>query len=383
MILSFFYHTKLQRLCMLTQQKIKQDATIFLSIVITLVILGIIFVYSSSSFYALEKFGSPLYYVQRQSIGIALGTFFFLLAYKIPLESINYSSFFLFASSLLLTALPLIAQLTKRMHGSSRWLNLFGFIFQPSEILKITTIIYVASFLSRKQDQKESFKRGYLPLLLICMCISAILLKQPDFGCTVTILATVLIMLFIAKMNLRYLTILTGIALPLTSIIIYLQPYRWKRILIYLDPWKDPQGSGFQIIQSMIAIGSGGLWGNGIAQSKQKFFYLPMQHTDFIFAIIAEEIGFIGTTLLITLFLLFLYFGFKISWNLKNLFAIYLVQGLTILVTIQALINIFVATGLAPTKGIGLPYISYGNTALACNILIAGLIINAAHDFYE
>lgn len=368
---------------MLTQQKIKQDAAIFLSIVISLVMLGIIFVYSSSSFYALEKFGSPLYYVQRQAVGIILGTILFLIGYKVPLSTINYTSFFVFISSLGLTALPLISQLTKRMHGSSRWLNLFGFIFQPSEILKIATILYVASFLSRKQDDRQSFKRGYLPVLFICLCISAILLKQPDFGCTVTILTTVLIMLFIAKMNMRYLMILTGFAIPLASIIIYLQPYRWKRILIYLDPWKDPQGSGFQIIQSMIAIGSGGLWGHGIAQSKQKFFYLPMQHTDFIFAIIAEEIGFIGTTMLITLFMLFLYFGFKISWNLKNLFAIYLVQGLTILVSIQALINIFVATGLAPTKGIGLPFISYGNTALACNMLIAGLILNAAHDFYE
>jgi cell division protein FtsW len=368
---------------MLTKQKIKQDATIFISIVLTLVTLGIIFVYSSSSFYALEKFGSPLYYVQRQCMGIILGAFFFFIAYKTPLATINHTSLFLFTSSLILTALPLITQLTKRMHGSSRWVNLFGFIFQPSEILKITTIIYVASFLSRKQDQRESFKKGYLPLLCICAFISAILLKQPDFGCTATILATVLIMLFIAKMNMKYLTILTSIALPLASLIIYFQPYRWKRILVYLDPWKDPQGAGFQVIQSLIAIGSGGMWGNGIAQSKQKFFYLPMQHTDFIFAIIAEEIGFIGTTFLISLFILFLYFGFKISWNLKNLFAVYLVQGLTILVSIQALINIFVSTGLAPTKGIGLPFISYGNTALACNMMIAGLILNAAHDFYE
>ncbi|MBP6869777.1 putative lipid II flippase FtsW [Candidatus Babeliales bacterium] len=368
---------------MLTKQKIKQDATIFISIVLTLVMLGVIFVYSSSSFYALEKFGSPLYYVQRQCMGIALGTVLFYCAYKIPLSTLNHGSLFLFTSSLLLTALPLISFLTKRMHGSSRWVNLFGFIFQPSEILKITTIVYVASFLSRKQDHRESFKRGYLPVLFICMFISAILLKQPDFGCTVTILATVLIMLFIAKMNMKYLSILTAIALPVASFFVYLQPYRWKRILIYLDPWKDPQGAGFQVIQSLIAIGSGGLWGNGIAQSKQKFFYLPMQHTDFIFAIIAEEIGFIGTTFLITLFALFLYFGFKISWNLKSLFAVYLVQGLTILVTIQALINIFVSTGLAPTKGIGLPFISYGNTALACNIAIAGLIMNAAHDFYE
>jgi len=368
---------------MLTKQKIKHDATIFISIVFTLIILGIIFVYSSSSFYALEKFNSPLYYVQRQCYGMILGSILFYIAYKIPLSTLQNLSFLIFSSSLVLTALPLISQFTKRMHGSSRWVNIFGFIFQPSEILKITTIIYVASFLARKQDHKESFKKGYLPILIISALVSAILLKQPDFGCAATILATVFIMLFIAKMNMKYLAILTSLAIPLAGIVIYLQPYRWKRILIYLDPWKDPQGAGFQVIQSLIAIGSGGMWGTGIAQSKQKFFYLPMQHTDFIFAIIAEETGFIGTSLLITLFALFLYFGFKISWNLKNLFAIYMVQGLTILITIQALINILVATGLAPTKGIGLPFISYGNTALACNMMIAALILNAAHDFYD
>jgi len=368
---------------MLTRQKIKQDATIFLSIITTLVILGCIFVYSSSSFYALEKFGNPLYYVQRQIIGIALGILLFFIAYKTPLSTINYVSFFFFISSLTLTALPLISLLTIRIHGSSRWLNLGGFIFQPSEILKIAAVVYVASFLSRKQDDRESFQRGYVPLLIMCLIMSIILLKQPDFGCTVTILTTILLMIFIAKMNMRYFMMLLGTAIPLAIIIIYTQPYRWKRILIYLDPWKDPQGSGFQIIQSLIAIGSGGMFGNGIAQSKQKFLYLPMQHTDFIFAIVAEEIGFIGTASLLCLLSLFLYFGFKISWNLKNLFAIYLVQGLTILVSIQALINIFVATGLAPTKGIGLPFISYGNTALACNLMIAGFIINAAHDYYE
>ncbi|MGZ6250784.1 MAG: putative lipid II flippase FtsW [Candidatus Chromulinivorax sp.] len=368
---------------MLIKQKIRHDATIFISIVATLVILGIIFVYSASSFYALEKFASPLYYVQRQTVGIALGMIFFFIAYYTPLATINQAGLLLCLSSLLLTALPLISFLTRHVHGSSRWLNLFGFVFQPSELLKITTVIYVASFLSRKQDRLQSFKQGYLPLIIICICVSAILLKQPDFGCTVTIIATILTMLFIAKMNMKYLIILTSIALPAASIIVYLQPYRWKRILVYLDPWKDPQGAGFQVIQSLIAIGSGGLWGTGIAQSKQKFFYLPMQHTDFIFSIIAEEIGFIGTSCLIFLFMLLLYFGFKISWNLKNIFAMYLVQGLTILITIQALINMFVSTGLAPTKGIGLPFISYGNTALACNILIAGLIMNAAHDFYE
>ena len=368
---------------MFTKQKIKNDITIFVAITLTLITLGLIFVYSSSSFYALQKFDSPFYYVKRQTIGIILGAIFFYGAQKIPLNIINKTSLFTFLVTLFLTALPFLSLFTRQIHGSKRWLNLFGFIFQPSEILKISTIVYAASFLSRKQEERESFIKGYLPLLVVLMMVSIVLLKQPDFGCTVTILATVFIMLFIAKMNMKYLIILGSFAIPAAGILAYTQAYRWKRILIYLDPWKDPQGAGFQVIQSLIAIGSGGMWGTGIAQSKQKFFYLPMQHTDFIFAIIAEEIGFIGTTFLITLFALFLYFGFKLSWHLKNLFSVYLIQGLTVLITLQSLINIFVSTGLAPTKGIGLPFISYGNTALACNMLIAGLIVNAANDYYE
>jgi cell division protein FtsW len=172
-------------------------------------------------------------------------------------------------------------------------------------------------------------------------------------------------------------------ALPLGSLLIFMQPYRLKRILTYLNPWEDPKGSGFQIIQSLIAIGSGGIWGTGVGQSKQKFFYLPMQHTDFIFAIIAEETGFIGSSLLIVLYMLFAYFGFKISWHLKDRFAMFLVQGIIIIISIQTLINLMVTIGLAPTKGIGLPFISYGNTALACQMLMVGLIINASEDFYE
>lgn len=368
---------------MFTKQKINNDTTILIAITLTLITVGVIFVYSSSSFYALEHFGSPFYYVKRQILGIILGSIFFYCAKNIPMHIIQQTSLHFFTLSLGATAIPIISNLSRKMHGSSRWLRIFGFTFQPSEILKIAVIVYIASFLARKQEHKESFLKGYLPPLVILMMTSIVLLKQPDFGCTVTILATVFIMFFIAKMNMKYLVMLGSITLPLGGILIYFKRYRLARVLTFLDPWKDPQGAGFQIIQSLIAIGSGGVWGNGIAQSKQKFLYLPMQHTDFIFAIIAEETGFIGTTLLITLFGLFLYFCFKISWHLKDLFSVYLTQGLAILVTLQALINITVSTGLAPTKGIGLPFISYGNTALACNMLLVGLIVNAAYDFYE
>ena len=314
---------------------------------------------------------------------MTLGIIAYFIGRNIPLSTLQQTSLLSLVGSLLLTALPLLNIIGRKVHGSHRWINIFGFTFQPSECLKVAVVIYIASFLARKKDDLHSLKKSYLPVMTILAVVAIILLKQPDFGCAVTISATTLCMLFLANVNLKYLGYTVLASIPGLITLAYLQPYRWRRILTYLDPWKDPQGSGFQIIQSLIAVGSGGLWGTGIAQSKQKFFYLPMQHTDFIFSIIAEEIGFIGSLFILSLFIIITLFGFKIAWNLENLFARYLIQGITILITLQSLINIFVSTGLAPTKGIGLPFISYGNTALICNLFMTGLIINAAHDFYE
>ena len=365
---------------MFVEQKIKYNLSIFLLINFTFVILGVIFVYSSSSYYALETLGQPLYFVKKQLFGILLGIFAFLIARTIPLKFFKNTSFFALIGATIITALPLIHTLSRTIHGSHRWLNLYGFIFQPSEILKVTLVIYLASLLSRKKILDNTTHKTAIPLIIILAVIGFVLLKQPDFGCLVTLFATTLIMLFVANLPLRYFIGTICTAIPIGFLMIYLQPYRWQRILTYLDPWQDPQGTGFQIIQSLIAIGSGGLWGTGIAQSQQKFFYLPMQHTDFIFAIMAEEIGFIGSLFFITLCILFLFFGSKLAWNLDNLFAIYLVQGIIVIISLQFLINLFVSTGLAPTKGIGLPFISYGNTALVCNLFMIGLIDNAVRE---
>lgn len=365
---------------MFAEQKLKYNLSIFLMINVTFVILGVIFVYSSSSYYALETLGQPLYFVKKQLFGIFLGTIAFIFARIMPLKFFKNISFFILLGATTLTALPLIEKLSHTMHGSHRWLNLNGFIFQPSELLKVALVIYLASLLSRKKILVNTTHKTAAPLTIILLIIGIILLKQPDFGCLATLFCTTLIMLFVANLPLRYFLGTLVTAAPIGFLLIYFQPYRWQRILTYLDPWQDPQGTGFQIIQSLIAIGSGGLWGTGIAQSQQKFSYLPMQHTDFIFAIMAEEIGFIGSLFFITLCILFLLFGCKIAWNLENLFAIYLVQGIIIIISLQFLINLFVSTGLAPTKGIGLPFISYGNTALICNLFMIGLIDNAAHE---
>lgn len=365
---------------MFAEQRLRYDLFMLLLITATLITLGVIFVYSSSSFYAFEKLQQPFYFVKKQLFGIALGALGLWIAKKVPLQFIKQTSFFILIAVTLLTAATL-TPLGFTVHGSQRWLNLAGFLFQPSELLKIAVILHMASFLARKKLTDKNIA-SLFPLLGLIGFISLVLLKQPDFGCMITICTTTMIMLFMANLPLRYFLGTIASAIPLIFILIYTQPYRWQRIITYLNPWQDPQGSGFQIIQAMIAEGSGGTWGTGIAQSKQKFLYLPMQHTDFIFAIIAEEIGFVGSLFLLTLCALFIWFGFRISWKLKDQFAVFLVQGITTMISLQFVINLFVATGLAPTKGIGLPFISYGNTALVCNMIMMGLIVNAVQEYY-
>jgi cell division protein FtsW len=360
----------------IAKNQLKSDLNTLLSITGTLIVIGLLFIYSSSSVYALEQVGSSHYYLKRQVIGFSIGIFVFFISRFLSLKLIEKTTPLLFWSSWILTALTLVPKISLTIHGSSRWLSLGGFSFQPSELLKITFILYVARFLSKKENKKFTFTGSYLPFLVITGLVSIVLLKQPDFGLTVTLASTALIMLFIGHLPLTHLLLTLACSVPLVSVLIFTQPYRLKRIMTFLNPWSDPQGAGFQIIQSLIAIGSGSWFGSGISHSKQKFFYLPMQHTDFIFSIIAEETGFLGCSIILLLYLLFIYFGLKIAWQMKESFSVYTTLGLVILLTLQAVINIFVVTGLLPTKGIGLPFISYGNSALICSLAMIGLIAN-------
>jgi cell division protein FtsW len=360
--------------------QVKSDLNTIIGIVATLIVIGLLFIYSSSSVYALEKTGLSHYYLKRQLVGLAIGILGFFIARFISLQFVEAMTPLFFWVTWALTACTMIPQLAHTIHGSSRWLNIGGFSFQPSELLKISFILYVARFLAKKEKKKFTFTGSYLPFLVLLGIVSVVLLSQPDFGMTVTLAVTSLIMLFIAHLPLTHLLLTFLACVPIVSLLIYTQPYRLKRIMTFLNPWNDPQGAGFQIIQSLIAIGSGSWWGSGISHSKQKFFYLPMQHTDFIFSIIAEETGFIGSCIILSLYLLFLYFGMKLAWQLKKTFSIYAALGLVILLSLQALINIFVATGLLPTKGIGLPFVSYGNSSLVCSLVMIGLIANMVDD---
>lgn len=361
---------------MFYQSRAKNNFATLLGIIATLVIIGLLFIYSSSSIYAAQRFGSAHYFLKRQLIGVVLGFAGFFIARKVSQEFLYAWTPAFFFGSWFLTCLTLVPQLSSRIHGSSRWLSIAGFSFQPSELLKIAFIMYLARFLTKRKDKPFTFTAAYLPFLILTGLVGCVLLAQPDFGLAVTLITTAVALLFITGFPFLHLTVVAGILIPLAGALIYSQPYRLKRILIFLDPWKDPQGAGFQIIQSLIAIGSGSWWGSGISHSKQKFFYLPMQHTDFIFSIIAEETGFIGSTVIVLLFLLLAYYGMKIACQLKSTFATLTTLGFTILITLQGIINFCVATGLLPTKGIGLPFISYGNSSLICFLCMIGIMAN-------
>lgn len=353
---------------------------ILMGTVSILIILGIICVYSASSVLALTHYGSAHYFVVKQLIGLLLGISIALGIQKLDIKTIKTAAPYLFWVSLVLTAATLLPSISHLIHGSRRWLAIAGFSFQPSELLKVTLPLYIAAFLEKAHLNNTRRTVAYVVLGTIVGSTSLVLLLQPDFGLTVTLLVTTLALLLIAQFNLRHITYLLGGLSIISVLLIAMRPYRIRRLLTFLDPWSDPRGAGFQIIQSLIAIGSGHWTGMGIGHSKQKFFYLPMQHTDFIFAIIAEEIGFIGCLGLIALYIIFIYTGLRIATMVPTLFAQLTIAGYTILIGLQTIINMAVATGLAPTKGMGLPFISYGNSALIASCMMIGIITLFARE---
>jgi cell division protein FtsW len=353
----------------------KLDSLFWPIITITalLIIIGILFVYSASIAYSLEIKNDALFFLKRHLMGLCIGFVLLIIIQKIPFSFIKDYSSIAFFISLVVTALTLSAYYGVTVNGSSRWIKFFYIVFQPSELLKITSILYFSRILAQKKVQKKDI----VYLVFLMSIIDLLLLQQPDFGGMILISMTVLILYMITHATALSSLITIFIGCIMSFFIIGLSPYRLQRIMTFLNPWSDPQGKGFQIIQSFIALGSGGFWGNGISHSSQKLFYLPMQHTDFIFSIIGEETGFFGCSLIIILYFLLFVYGLRISFLQKDAYKALVVMGFAILINVQALINIAVTCGLVPTKGIGLPFISYGNTNLVCSCIMLGFLIKA------
>lgn len=354
--------------------KIKNNILIITVIILSL--FGLLMIYSSSYVWAEYKFNNPYKYVIAQGVFLIIGIILMFI-----LKNVNYhlykkySNKIIFICSLLLI-LVLIPGIGKLRNGSRSWFGIGSFGIQPSEFLKIGLTIFVAKYLANNDSNIKDVKKGIFPILFVIAFFFILIMLEPDFGQAMVITLSLILLIFISGAKLSFF-IKCGI-LGLLGIIglIIVAPYRMARIMSFLNPWIDPLGSGFQIIQSLYAIGPSGLLGKGLFNSIQKHFYLPEPQTDFIFAIISEEFGFLGVIIVTSLFMIIFYKAIKISLSCKDLFGKYLSFGLSCQILIQAGLNLAVVTGLIPVTGVTLPFISYGGSSLLVSMISIGIILN-------
>ena len=343
---------------------------------LVLVSIGVVMVYSASAILAADRFGDPHYFLKRQLFWALLGLGGLWAALAVDYRVLERVALQLLGVAALLLVLVLVPAFGQAINGTRRWLRLGGVSFQPVELAKLAFVIYLARFLSRRGEAVQGFWGGAVPPAVIGGVLAALVLRQPDLGNSLTLLALAFTLLFLAGARPRHLLLLAAPALPLLAVAVYLAPYRWRRILAFLNPESDPRGSGFQIIQSFLAIGSGGLLGRGLGGSKQKLFYLPEPHTDFVFAVIAEELGLIGGVTVIALFMVLIWRGLRAGLRAPDRFGAYLALGLTTMLATEALVNLGVVTGSLPTKGLPLPFVSFGGSALFMTLLSTGILLN-------
>jgi cell division protein FtsW len=357
----------------MTPRRLRQ---LLLVIIVALLGLGLVAVYSSSSMASEATYGVTTRFVSQHVIAIACGTLMGLACLFVPYEYIRRSARWFLALSIL--ALILVAIFGQEVGGARRWFHLGRWSIQPSELAQLSLVLYLADVLARRTENLQDFWRGLLPPLIATGMTAGLVLVQPDLGTTIAMGAVALLLLLVDRARWQHLAILGALAAVVLVLLIAGEEYRRRRIMAFLDPWADPRGNGYQILQSYFAMASGGLTGMGVGGSLQRLFFLPGAHTDFIFAIIGEELGFVGTTAVLGLLGLFLACGFRIAMAAQDLFSKYLVCGLVGLIGFEAMINIAVVTGLLPTKGLPLPLISYGGTSMVMNLVACALIFKAS-----
>ncbi|MDA8345976.1 MAG: putative lipid II flippase FtsW [Thermaerobacter sp.] len=348
-----------------------------LTAVLTLLGFGVIMVFSASSVEASVVNNNPYYYLERQLIWAGMGLFLML-----ALARIDYHVLLRFAepiawATFALLVLVLVPHVGKDINGARRWLGFGSLLFQPSEMAKFSLVLLFAKRLATEKKIR-SFYHGILLPLLILSVMAGLIIKEPDLGTALALTGTVMAMLFIAGVNGLQLGAVIAAFIPAVGVLIAIAPYRMQRFLAFLDPKKDPLGSGYHIIQSLYALGSGGLFGVGLGQGALKYFYLPEQHTDFIFAIVGEELGLIGAAVLIALFFVLTLRGLRVAMLAPDRFGALLATGLTAMVAVQALLNIAVVTASMPITGVPLPFISYGGSSLLFALAGIGVLLNVS-----
>lgn len=347
-----------------------------ISCVATLLAVGLVMVFSSSSVRALADTGDAYYYLKRQLLWSLLGLGAMLVMMRIDYWNVRRWARPFFFLSFLTLVVVLIPGVGKTAGGARRWIGYGIAQFQPSELIKLAVVVYMAWALSRDPERVKNFSRGVLPYVLLLGILFFLILQQPDLGTAVAVAGTVVVMLFVAGARLGHLAGLGLAAVPVLAYAVMGAEYRRSRFLAFLDPFADPQGSGFHIIQALYAIGSGGLFGLGLGNSRQKFFYLPAEHTDFIFAILGEELGFVGAVFVIGLFAVLAWRGYRTAMAAPDTFSALLAAGLTTMVVLQALLNIGVVSGVLPITGVPLPLVSYGGSSLVPTLAGLGILLN-------
>ena len=344
--------------------------------VLILSIFGLVMIYSSSYIWAEYKFGDAFKYVKQQGVFLIIGTFLMILVSKINYQIYNEKAWKIFIFCLILLILVLIPGIGSVRNGSRSWFGIGPFGIQPSEFAKLSLIILTSKYLTNSNKFIKDIKKGVFPILLILFSVFGLIMLQPDFGTGMIIVVSIIAMLYIAGVNMKFFFSLGIIGVVGIVILILIAPYRMDRITSFVDPWKDPLGTGFQIIQSLYAIGPGGLLGMGFLNSRQKHFYLPEPQTDFIFSIISEEFGVLGIIIVVSTFAFILYCGIKIAEKCQDSFGKYLAFGMIFQIIIQAGMNLMVVIGLIPVTGVTLPFLSYGGSSLLISMVSIGILLN-------
>lgn len=347
-----------------------------------LIMISVVMVYSASSVVALTSYDDPAYFMKRQIMWAAAGLALMALTMRIDHRRLSNQRVVIafLAISLLLLIATLVPGVGRMVNGSRRWVRFGMASFQPAELVKFALVAYLSYYIIKKGERIRDFANGMVPAYVVTGVLCGIAMLQPDFGSAVTLAVVAGVMLFAGGANVLHLGGTVMAALPVLYFAVAHSAYRARRIFAFLDPWADAQGAGHQIIQSFLAFGSGGVFGRGLGEGRQKLLFLPERHSDFIYAVIGEELGLIGALFVLVLFLVMLWRGVRIARLSDDPFSRMLALGITLLVCFQGLVNMLVVTGLLPTKGIALPLISYGGSSLVVTLASLGVLLNISRE---
>src|SRR5712692_5145762 len=355
-------------------KRISVDKTLF-TVTLLLVFVGLVMVFSASAVMAQERFGSPYTFLIKQIVWAVAGLVAMVVLMNFDYRRLKHPAI-VFSLLGITTLLLLAVFFLDRSHNTHRWIRFGGFSLQPSEIAKPVLILFLAYFLENKLKSMDDWRHTLLPAAIPVALFAGLIVLEPDLGTAIACAAVAATILYVAGMRLRYFGYAIAASLLPLYLLIFRVQWRYERILAFLNPYSDPQGRGFHVIQSLIAVGTGGFAGVGLMEGKQKLFYLPEPQTDFVFAVLSEELGLIGSLIVVALFAVFLYRGLRVAFRTNDTFARFLALGVTAMVVIQAMMNISVVLALMPTKGIPLPFISYGGSSIFITLASVGVLLN-------